>query len=412
MIFIIKVLCGIILTLIFTYYYNTRSTADIFKYFDDGRIIFNSIYDDPVDYLRMITGIDGDAGHLKTYYNETIYWHKEHNYNLYNDNRTIIRFNAIIMLFSFGYFHVHNVFMAFLSFIGLTAIFKTFYPHLKEKRTGLLLAVYFIPSVLLWTSGALKEGILLFAFGLLLYNVYKISSGSFSIKYLITIILCVLILLITKFYVLVAAVPGCLSCFWIIKTKQRRAFLKVMTVHIAAVVIALNIHYVFKDYNLLNILSLKQRDFIIMVDGLGNVGSAIDLPELKPELFSLIKNTPQAFYNSFFRPHIFEIHTMMAVPAALENLLILILILLSILFYSKKGITSSALFYLSVSFFLILFILAGLITPVLGALVRYKAPALPFLFIILVFITDKNKFLKFTDKLNFVKFKLQIFNKK
>jgi len=411
-VFLIKVLSAVALTLIFTHYYNTRSTADIFKYFDDGRIIFSSVHDNPVDYLRMVTGIDSDAEHLKTYYTKANYWYKEHNYNLYNDNRTIIRFNAVIMLFSFGYFHVHNVFMAFLSFIGLTAIFKAFYSRLREKRTALLLAVYFIPSVLLWTSGVLKEGLLMFAFGLLIYNLVKISMRQYKIIHLVNLIICILLLLITKIYILAAAVPGFISLFWLIRTNSRKAFLKVIIVHAAAFILALNMHYVFKDYDLLNILSHKQRDFKILVEGLGNVGSAIDLPELKPEITSLFRNTPYAFYNSFFRPHIFEMHSLMAVPAALENLFIIILIICGIVFFSPQGITFKPLFYFSISFFLILFILAGLTTPVLGTLVRYKAPALPFLFFIVIFITDKNKFLKFIDTLNFFNFNLKIFNKK
>jgi hypothetical protein len=40
-----------------------------------------------------------------------------------------------------------------------------------------------------------------------------------------------------------------------------------------------------------------------------------------------------------------------------------------------------------------------MITPVLGALVRYKTPALPFLLIIFLFLFDKQKFLSFIGKL-------------
>ncbi len=99
-IFILKVISGVSLVLIYAYHYKTRVSADVFKYFDDGEIIFSAIYNNPIDYLRMITGIDADAGHLKSYYEAASFWIKDHNYELYNDNQTVIRFNAIVRLFS------------------------------------------------------------------------------------------------------------------------------------------------------------------------------------------------------------------------------------------------------------------------------------------------------------------------
>jgi hypothetical protein len=48
-----------------------------------------------------------------------------------------------------------------------------------------------------------------------------------------------------------------------------------------------------------------------------------------------------------------------------------------------------------------MFILTGLITPVMGAIVRYKVPALPFLMILLVMLIDKEKLIK---KIPFLKF--------
>ena len=41
--FIIKVLAGIALGIIYSRYYTDRSTADTFKFFDDSQIIFNAL---------------------------------------------------------------------------------------------------------------------------------------------------------------------------------------------------------------------------------------------------------------------------------------------------------------------------------------------------------------------------------
>ena len=400
-IFILKILCGVSLTLIYTYYYQTRANADIFKYFDDGKILFSAIYENPLDYLRMVTGIDSDAPHLQKYYIQTNFWFKDFNYNLYNDNRTVIRFNAIVQLFSFGYFSVHTVFMSFLSFVGLTAIYKTFRTSLREKYIELLFAVYLVPSVLLWTSGVLKEGILMFALGLLVYSFYNLIIRKNKLWGIFNISICLFILAISKFYVLLAAIPGLVLMLWLMKTHQKRPVLKFFIVH-AFFFLLLIVSPKIIGYNAFEVISAKQRDFVKMVNASSDVGSAVKLPDLAPTPWGVIKNIPSAFVNSFFRPHIFEVYSPMVLLAAFENLIILILIIASFVFM-KRNNTNKALLYFALSFVIILFLLSGLTTPVLGALVRYKSPALPFLFILFLFFIDKQKIHFSLSKINFQK---------
>ncbi|MBU0763205.1 MAG: hypothetical protein KJ607_00055, partial [Bacteroidetes bacterium] len=181
--FVIKVFCGIALIFIYSYYYTERTSSDIYNYFDDGNRIYSAIDDNPADYLRMLTGIESDAPHLMKYYSKTNYWFKDYNYELFNDNRTIIRYNAFVRLFSFGYIEIHTVVMAFLSFAGLCGILKVFLPFLKNKNHLLVFAVFAFPSVMFWSSGVLKEGLVIFSSGLFVYAFHRIINR-FSWKYL------------------------------------------------------------------------------------------------------------------------------------------------------------------------------------------------------------------------------------
>jgi hypothetical protein len=54
-----------------------------------------------------------------------------------------------------------------------------------------------------------------------------------------------------------------------------------------------------------------------------------------------------------------------------------------------------------ITFVVVLFVLSGIATPVVGALVRYKVPALPFLVIALLLVVKDNAFPKnqWVDKL-------------
>jgi hypothetical protein len=72
-----------------------------------------------------------------------------------------------------------------------------------------------------------------------------------------------------------------------------------------------------------------------------------------------------------------------------ENLLILSCLLGSF-FFLKKRIPLAVILFCA-SFIAILFVLIGLTTPVLGALVRYRIPGIPFLILIIGLLADEMK---------------------
>ncbi len=390
LLFVLKVIAGIVLVLIYIYHYKTRSSADIFRYFDDGNILFKALKDNPADYFRMLTGIGSESEHLMKYYNEMGFWLKGIDYNLYNDNRTVIRLNGFIRLFSFGSIYAHTVFFAFLSFVGLTAIYKIFINNVRTNKWILLIAAYLIPSVLFWTSGVLKEAILMFGFGIFLYSIYILFKNPKSLFYYLILMLSIIILFLSKFYILIAALPGIFSILLFKLTSKKYKFLKFLTIHLISFIILINSQIFIKKYNFLEIISKKQKDFIAYVDSLQHVGSKIDIPKVDPTVFSLIKNSPNAFFNTLLRPFIWEVNSVFSLLAAFENLILIALIIVSFI-YRKSNYVMNDIIYFSISFTFILFILSGLTTPVIGALVRYKVPSLPFFVVIFFDLLDHDK---------------------
>ncbi|MBI9066452.1 MAG: hypothetical protein JEZ09_04100 [Salinivirgaceae bacterium] len=387
--FILKFFAGLSVFFVYSKFYDARYSSDIFKYFDDGIIIHSAIYENPWDYLRMITGIGGNAPHLDKYYYTCYFWMKPFNYGLFNDNLTVIRFNALVRLISMGNIHIHTLIISFLSFTGLWGIYKVFLSYFKNQKWLLVLVVFFIPSLYFWTSGLLKEGILMFAFGMLLYSFNQLMKKHFTLSSLIVFILSIFLLLISKFYILVAALPGLAFIFLYIKTKPKFIALKYLLIHVFFLIGAWLTKPIL-GISFPEILAHKQHDFINYINSLNYVGSKIEIQAIEPNLFSLIKAIPQALYNSLFRPTLFEVSNAMMLMAALENLLIVAAILLTIFYFTKRNLKNHW-FLFCVSFTLILFALSGLTTPVLGALVRYKAPALPFLAIALLFMINFEK---------------------
>jgi len=389
-IFLSKVLAGLLLVLLYTFYYTNRQTADVYNYFDDGNVLYSALFNNPVDYLRMLTGIGSDSEHLMKYYNEMGFWIKNFDYNLFNDNRTMIRLNAFIRIFSFGSIYVHSVFFAFFSFVGLTAIYRVFTTIFNNAKYLLIVAVYFIPSVILWTSGPLKESVLIMGFGSLIYSFYEIVYRRISLKYVLILILSSFILFFTKFYILISVLPGLITLLLFKITKHKYQSLKFIVIHAILFVILFNSHHILPRYHFAEIMANKQKDFIAYVDSLPDVGSKIKISRLEPTMKSILLNAPKAFLNSFLRPFLWEANSITSLFSAFENTLLFILLIVSLIF-RKKHFKPDDLHYLCLSFVLILFILTGLTTPVLGALVRYKTPALPLLVILLFCITDFNR---------------------
>jgi hypothetical protein len=398
-IFLLKILAGLALWAIYTFYYTDRSTADIYKYFDDSKVVFDALSTRPIDYLKMLSGIGNNTPAFDHYYSEMHYWARKIDSSIYNDSHTIIRFNAFVRLFSFGFYNVHTVFICFLSLIGLTAIYKTFVTHLPDKKKELLLAVYLLPSVLFWGSGVLKEGLIFFALGLLIYYANKL----FGLKAIIICLAAAFLLAFSKFYVWLAIFPGLVFLIWVNKTSAKKIFLKFMIVVALISLIGLNIDSFTPIQNPLVTLSQKQFEFEKLASGkltdsnnnpIPPAGSAVEIPKLEPTVISFFKNSPTAITNTVFRPYIWESKTPMMLLAGFETLLTLFIILLSLIFMKSINEIKWQYVLFCLSFVMFQFLIIGETTPILGAVARYKTIALPFLVIAFLFILDKQKISK------------------
>ena len=399
LIFLLKIFCGLSLWAVYTFYYTDRVTADIYKYFDDSKVIADALKTNPLDYFKLLSGIGNNTPAFDHYYSEMHYWARKVDSSIYNDSHTIIRFNALVRLFSFGYYNVHTVFICFLSLIGLTGIYKTFVTPLQDKKKELMLAVFFLPSVLFWGSGVLKEGLILFALGLLIYY----SNRLRSMKAFMICISAALLLAFSKFYVWIAIFPGLLFLIWVNHTSVKRAFAKFLIVIICVAGIGLNIDSFTPIQNPLVTLSQKQIEFDQLASGkltdsnnnpISAANSLIRINKLEPNLSSFLKNSPQALMNTFFRPFIWEVNSPFVLLSGLETLLMLVIIIICILFREPSKDIKWEYIIFCLSFVVIQFLIIGETTPVLGAIARYKTIALPFLLIAFLFIYNKEKLLR------------------
>jgi hypothetical protein len=381
----LKILASVAVLLLYTHFY-PKETADLYKYFQDGKTIVTKSPDFPT-YMRIISGIGMDNPQVKKVTDATNHWDRKYLKGVWNDNRSIIRINAILYPISGGSLLTHSIIFAFLAYLGLSLLLIGVQRFVSNNK-WLAIAIFLIPNLFLWSSGLLKEAILMLNTGILFYAASSLYE-KFSLKQLILLLLSFVLFFMTKIYVLICIFPALL--YLLFAKRFKRTVMYFFAVHIASVILVLSASLLTDKLDLLHVIDRKQQDFINMVEISDEVGSKVDVPNLNPDILSLISKAPAGLYHSFLRPHPLEWNSPVKILAGLENYALLILLLVAI-FKSGKIETKHWHFLLfTLSFVLILYTIIGLSTPVLGALVRYKIPALPFIGASIVLLFKQSK---------------------
>jgi hypothetical protein len=449
--FTVKIIAAFAIWWVYTFYYTDRVNSDIWKYFDDGNLMYSA----PAgDLFRMLTGIGDNAPHIDTqYYKVMNHWYQEFDNNLVNDAHIIIRFNALIRFVSLGNYHIHALIMSLLAFIGLTAIYKTFYTAFANRKYLYVAIIFLSPSLLFWSSGVMKEGLMIFSLGVIIYQFFCFANDHKMLR-IVYVVLFSWLLFVTKFYVLAALIPSLIGAYFVMK-RNANAALKFSVAIIVFLMAGWVLRFCSDTYDPLRILAQKQNDFVKLAKGgtymvndsvvsyvsgerrnqdivfvsdsvckiregadymywyfnpdfsdtffvknsrdlsqykimtdFPRAGSFLETELLQPEYRSFVKSSPQALYRALFRPYIWEARNPLFILPALENSFILLFFVMVFIRFRQTEYKAFAGFFFSFS--LLLLLVMGLTTPVLGALVRYKIAAIPFLMMGLLLFVRRN----------------------
>lgn len=390
--FVIKIAAGVALWAVYTYIYPDRATADVFKYFDDSAHMFKALPARPTDYLRMVFGIGNDAPEFRTlYYKDMNNWVRHYESNLYNDAHTIIRFNALVRLISFGEFHVHTVVAAFLSLTGLIGVFRAFVKSLPGLERALMAVVFLLPSVLFWASGVIKESLLFFGIGLLVYQVTRITEVRLRWRDPLVVAFIVVMLFFLKFYVLLSLLPALVLLTWSRASKRPALIWKVVAVYGVFLLIGLNMQHIIPGFDILGVLTMKQRDFVGLAIEMRS-GSFVMPPKLLlPDIGLFLSQAPYAAYITLFGPIVHAGGGALGLISAVENVGIILFLILCVSFHRRWQRMDHTMLLTVFLFVLVLSLVIGWTTPVMGAIVRYRTPLLPFLMIAGLLTLDRDR---------------------
>ncbi|MFT3886538.1 MAG: hypothetical protein QM724_14280 [Flavobacteriales bacterium] len=141
---------------------------------------------------------------------------------------------------------------------------------------------------------------------------------------------------------------------------------------------------------MLETLWTKQHDFIGVARSTHS-GSYIPGPELEPNAWSFLRQMPHALYMTFLSPLVTWRSGALGVVSAAENVALLLACAFTLARPRHRRAMDLPLLLLCLCYCLLLALVIGWTTPVVGALVRYRVPLLPFGCFPLLLVSDPRK---------------------
>jgi hypothetical protein len=246
--------------------------------------------------------------------------------------------------------------------------------ELSASKITSYIAAFLLPSTVFWSSGILKEALLFFALGGFLYSLFQLYQR-FRLDFLFLGILSLFLLSFLKIYILIALLPLVVITWIWARTRSWRMLCSNAIGFLA--LFALCQLLFFPEWSMLSTLQGKQFDFIQMAHAV-NAGSIVPIIPMDGRLTTVLALIPLGIWNVLVYPDLSMLKNVQSIVAFTENILIL-LVLLGAMF-RLKGISWKLDWrFPMLVFSLAVFSLVGMTAPVVGAMVRYKAPVLPFL---------------------------------
>lgn len=394
-----NVYAKIILSLVYALYYILEvDGGDTLAYWDGGlkmnnlfwkspSMFFQELFSDPTlemgwSHFDMVTG----------YPPGWIYREKE--------SWFIAKIMALFTFISFKSYLVTTFMLAYISAIASWRLFELVHSfHLNSDR-NIAIAVLFIPSVGFWCTGVTKDTVVLFSATFVICNVFDIISPDkkTSIKNFVWIGFYVFLLSqIREFMIATLAVPFIFTYSARLANKYRQNQFAFFTIRFLSIVVGI-LFFVFQGSSITNSEKLEEAA-IIQKDFASNdtyEGSRYDLGITDYSPTGMLSAFPVAVIAGFYRPFIWESLKITLILNGLEGSFYLYL---TIIFFATGGLKKINLirkheFFIFAFFFsLLMAYMAGLTSGLLGVLVRFKAPLIPFLVLLLTIdinMKDKN----------------------
>jgi len=398
--FTVKIIGAILLGIIYQYYYKG---GDTLNYWHQTQVINSSMSESFGTWFRLVSA-QAEIYDVDVYkYTTQLYWYGSH-----SPEYIISVIGAVLGMLTMTTYLPTAVIFASLSFIGvwkMYIVFTKLYPRLQKQMA---FAILFIPSVVFWGSGFMKDTITLTAVGWvthLFYNIFYtnkrlILNSAFALFVLYVIY-------VIKSYILMAFLPAAL--LWGVgllsyKIKDTRLIVFVRYFLYASAIAGIALvggkleAEMFGEYNVesLGYKSFVTRDYLYRISTEQD-GSGYTLGDFDPTLMGMLEQAPAGVNVTLFRPYLWEARKPIVMISAIEALLYLVFTIVAVVRNNPirmvQRILADETLQFCLIFTLIFAMAVGISTSNFGSLVRYKIPCLPFFtaFLIILFYPPKQE---------------------
>ncbi len=384
LIFCLKVAAGIFYGWLGVYYASTGNMRDTWAFHTGGLEEEIILLNDPVRFLSELIHDPYEDGKWNLFQSDDSYW---------NDlkGNALIKALAILNLITGGYYFVNVLFYNFFGLIGLVCFYRVLTHRFHTQPIATALTIVLLPSVLFWTSGIHKEGILFTAIGLITYATYfSFQARCWSTKRIAAVLLSLLLILVFRNHLLLALLPALLLWALVQRFPNHKGWIT-MSLFSGCLLLFFLSPIITPRLNLPEAVAQKQQAFLKLKGG----KSSLPVKPLEPTPMGFLKNLPQSLDLALTRPHFSNVRHLLSLAAYLEVIGWALLLLLWIRFRDKRQAWPREpvdYFLLAVSVAVILTI--GFSINNLGAIVRYRSIVLTALITPLVASIDWKRILR------------------
>ena len=384
--FLLKVVAGISLTLIYTYYYTDTAKNDIYKYYNDSVVVSKILFNSPYHWTKVMLGIDMYSKETFAHILPTLYFDHPSG-DIATSNKLLIRITSLFNYLSYYSIYINTLFFNFACFVSLVALLKAMRRFFTGDVRWLYLALFLLPSMVFWSSGLLKDQLLFTFIGLYLY-VLLLEKKTWQHWFLA-------LLLFYAVFSVKSSVAAPLLIASVFLPIYNISLLKRGIAAGIATATGLGLAFATGFAGRLCAMLLEKRNEFVFLSLSENAGSNIDSTIYALNCGNLFSILPAALVNTILRPFVWQQGSHFQLIFAAENALFISLIFAVAYFIFKhKGPRSEA--NLSLALFCIIFalfnyLIIGLTVPVMGAIVHYRVIAAPFLLLGLVALLRPKK---------------------
>lgn len=319
----------------------------------------------------------------------------------------ISKIMSLFTFFCFKSYIVATFILAYISAIVSWKLFEMVYAFSMNTTRNIAIAVFYIPSVSFWCSGVTKDTVVFIITLIMVLNCFDILSLTKKTKFqnLVWVAFCIFILAYTRnFMIMTILVPLAFTYSARLANKYREKKIAFYSIRVLSFIVGILFFY-FQGASLVESKELEEAA-VIQKDFATNEtyeGARYDLGITDYSSAGMLSAFPVAAIAGYYRPFIWEALSLTLFLNGLEGAFFLYLTIrffTSNFFRKINDIRKHEFFIFAFFFSLLMAYMAGLTSGLLGVLVRFKAPLIPFFVLMLTVDKQANNVIQETHLVN------------